>query len=336
MSINRPARPNRIPVITGNLSVSNSVQTPGGTKTTNPDSIIYSFNGSGQLIVGSPVNTYNNNSKVIKTVVSPGVNAQILVVGGGGGTQENVSAAPKGYGGGGGAGGVAYMSSAGPISEGTYTVTIGAGGNSSPKPSPNPYPRPGIDGNNSSFVGSTPTPYNIVALAGGGGSQGGGNPGGSGGGASYTGNPVGEGTQPAQSQTAPNPVTNYGNHGGPSFPYGMGPPAPTTWPASHHSSSGGGGAGGNSSYSKEQPQGSPGGVGILIPWATSYGESGHFGGGGGGCGNSPGNGGTGGGGNARQNPGTYDGEDGTANTGGGAGGGLHLGGSGVVIIRQPL
>ena len=101
MSINRPARPNRIPVITGNLRVANSVQTPGGTKTTNPDSIIYSFNGSGELIVGGLVNTYNNNSKVIKTSVSSGVNAQILVVGGGGGTQENISAAPKGYGGGG-------------------------------------------------------------------------------------------------------------------------------------------------------------------------------------------------------------------------------------------
>jgi hypothetical protein len=329
MSINRPARPNRIPVITGNLRVANSVQTPGGTKTTNPDSIIYSFNGSGELIVGGLVNTYNNNSKVIKTSVSSGVNAQILVVGGGGGTQENISAAPKGYGGGGGAGGVAYMSSASPISTGTYTVTIGAGGNSSPRPSPNPYPRPGIDGNNSSFVGSTSTPYNIVARAGGGGAQGGGNPGGSGGGASYTGNPVGEGTQPAQSQTAPSPVTNYGNHGGPSFPYG--PP----WPASSHASSGGGGAGANGTFIPENNSGHPGGVGILIPWATSYGESGHFGGGGGGCGNSPGNGGNGGGGNARQNPGSYAGEDGDANTGGGAGGGLHLGGSGVVIIRQP-
>jgi hypothetical protein len=311
MSISRINRGNSIQRITGDASGVPNVITPRPATNLGNNLYEYVFPGTNSITFSNQVdpNTiqYSPNSRYIRTAQS-GSEVAILVVGGGGGTLAPSTANPPGYGGGGGSGGVSYLSS-GTIPAGEskiYAITIGGGGPGSP--STDVANLPGRLGTNSSFVGEG---FNIIARGGGGGGTTGG-PGGSGGGASWPNStPVGQGTQPSQSQTAPSPVTNYGNPGGPSFPY-------TNFPSGTHNSSGGGGAGGPGPFTFGGG-GGPGGPGVTLLGRT-------IGGGGGGRGPSNGSGGPGGGGTAGSS-------GGTANTGGGGGGGNRAGGSGIIVVR---
>lgn len=322
MSINKLNRGNSTPRITGRYCAgASALIVPGGViiSPAPDEQTDYRFNGSAPVIfsfnptgpTGSDVGKGyipTHESKVIGEFTRSKVD--IIVVGGGGGTIPHPGASPPGYSGGGGAGGVVYFQDGYILTEGTdvyeYTVTIGGGGPVAPYPQPVGYT--GINGQSSSFVGPG---YNLVSRGGGGGARFG-NPGGSGGGASYPpSTPVGEGTQPAQSQTyISGTITQYGNPGGPSFPF-------TGFPGGYHSSSGGGGAGGSSSYpGSPLAAGTPGGPGVTLLGVT-------VGGGGGGAGSPDGSGGPGGGGNG----------NGSTNTGGGGAGRGYSGGSGLVIVR---
>ena len=317
MSIRRINRGNSLQRITGEATGKSIIVTPSPATLLGNNLYEYVFSSTNSITFSNQVNPFfniqytpNQQSRYIRTTTSSS-NVSILVVGGGGGTLAPVSASPSGYGGGGGAGGVAYLTS-GTIqppqfNDQVYTVTVGGGGPGNPSTDSATY-LPTTKGTNSSFVGNN---FNIQSGGGGGGSTAGA-PGGSGGGASYPeATPVGQGTQPLQSQIAPDSVTNYGNPGGPTFPF-------TSFPSGCHDSSGGGGAGTPGLFPGSCGAGGNGGNGV-----TLFGRT--VGGGGGGRGTTNGSGGPGGGGNCFVN--------GTANTGGGGGGGNAAGGSGLIVVR---
>jgi hypothetical protein len=315
MSINYFGRGNSISRITGQVKGSSAVAAPPSVPVTpRPGNAIdYTFPGTNTITFTGEISPLaekryipSYESKYIGNTRENQVS--ILVVGGGGGTLAPISASPPGYGGGGGSGGVAYLVN-GKINLGrnenpnkAYVATVGGGGPGSP--STDVANLPARLGANSSFVGDS---FNVIGRGGGGGSIAGG-PGGSGGGASWPDStPVGQGTQPQQTQIAPVPVTNYGNPGGPTFPF-------TSFPSSYHNSSGGGGAGTPGLF-----PGGGGGNGVTLLDRS-------VGGGGGGRGSPNGSGGPGGGGTAGSS-------GGSTNTGGGGGGGNYAGGSGTIVVR---
>ena len=295
------------------------IQATGGTITYDGDFAIHTFTSSGSLVV----------EKVAGS--SPGV-VDYLVVAGAGGTNS--------YGGGSGAGGFRFYADttvnpqAGPgaplnnypsgtsvtISATTYPITVGAGAGRNPSP-----PSKSEPGNPSVFstitsAGGGAAPYLTPSL------PGAGEPGGSGGGG------VGMVPSPGGNGNTPPTSPPQGNNGGPGDTQGA------------HGEKGGGG-GGAIAAGASFPTGN-GGAGAGI---TGFGTSGEPSGGqyyfsGGGAGscefNRPGTciGGIGGGGDGRisnyPSPGELQaGEDGAANTGGGAGAMSKTGGSGIVVIR---
>jgi hypothetical protein len=239
-------------------------------------------------------------------------NIKVLVVGGGGSGGRH-------SGGGGGAGGVVYNQNFSVSSSTVYTVTVGDGGVRNANDA-----NTGNNGQNSVFG-------TITALGGGGGGfyNAIGLNGGSGGGGSR-GNNGGSALQPGSSSGGLGNIGANGGGGDPRYPGG-----------------GGGGAGGPGSSGNPNGNGGNGGAGIAI---DITGSTVYYGGGGGGniqYTGSPGEGGIGGGGQGGTNDSnstTAAGQNGGANTGGGAGGiGYNAtfgnadrqgkGGSGVVILR---
>jgi hypothetical protein len=305
------------------------VTATGGTVTCCGDYKIHTFTGPGTFCVSNAGNPFGSNT------------VEYIVVAGGGGSGA----------GGGGGGGFRFASpsiapltypakplaapAALPVTATGYPITVGAGGpgsTSGASPSDD-----GVRGSNSIF--ST-----IISTGGGGGAAW--NfvpgrtacmPGGSGGGAS--------------ARTSPTTFGGTGNTPPTSPPQGQ-PGGDTAGNPAAYGGSGGGGALAAGIDSPGTTSGAPGGVGAGVP--NAFGTSGencgsyyYFSGGGGGAGRVPGTcSGTGGlgGGKPGTNPGVSPGPAGTANTGGGAGGGGYqesgdlyspggAGGSGIVIIR---
>ena len=282
--------------------------------------------------------------------------AEILVVApGGGGAQGNGSS------GGGGAGGAVHVTGH-TLVAGTYTMDVPAGGAGGPESPPNPSN--GSTGQNASMT--SPAPFSIIALGGGGGhcwGQVGNGNGGSGGGTSQNPGPqFGDGQQPSQPYTvATGAVDRYGNPGGPTG----GNPAP-----GKYRGSGGGGAGGvGGNYDSGNPPtyGGAGGAGQPFPgfagnnpafapmpndWKNAVGPTGLYAGGGAGGSESGGTsdqalGGPGGGGRSGMGPTSAPipnmrGAAGITGTGGGGGAGWWYpgraaeggaGGRGVILVR---
>ena len=260
----------------------------------------------------------------------------LLVAGGGGGGGRNANGSDGG--GGGGAGGLIYVSGV-PLANGTYNVVIGGGGQGKGADNVAAAPANALGGD-TTFTLSGPNAHITAKGGGGGGSGPTGGPlgpygnGGSGGGAGS-----GGGSQPSYyGTTVPQPVTllsapQYSAHGN------RGGDGDTSAP---HAASGGGGANNNGVNGRNDPGGGPGGngrqyqqfEGPLIGVPALNPTNGYFAGGGAGGGGGPGthpggNGGQGGGGPTPASNGSpLDGNDGLANSGGGAGGGSGATGSG--------
>jgi hypothetical protein len=270
---------------------------------------LISFDGSYVYHIFNSTNAFSPTSSV---------NAEVLAVGGGGGTNGDAQAS-----GGGGAGGVSYSSRVLFTPGVPYTAFVGAGATGAIGTQ--------INGGDSGIVGLT--------VAYGGGAGGIGRNGSAGGNGSVGGSGGGGGS----SNTNNNPtggagIAGQGNAGG----EGKGSTG------SNRSSGGGGGAGAAGGGSYEGYAGS-GGVGISTysSWKVGHLVDGVYylaGGGGGGGKANGGSGGFGGGGNGGyggNNTTITAGNDGMANTGGGAGSGFedngawetNNGGSGVVVIR---
>lgn len=248
-------------------------------------------------------------------------NMRVLVVaGGGGGDGGNTG----GHNGGGGGGGVVDIPSYAVTNGTAVPYYVGAGnpqtGNSSAEKG---------TGENSTWGandGVAVTNSSVITALGGGASNTG--EGGSGGGRSHS---VGNGAAGIQTNSnaisADSRTYGFGNNGG-----------NVTTSNYPHPSGGGGGAGGVGGNGGNNVGGTGGnGKDLSSTYGTSYGVSGFFaGGGGGGCHSPQGSpvGGTGrhGGGNGAAVGNTSIGNNGTANTGGGAGSDAK-GGSGVIIIK---
>ena len=304
-----------------------------------------SFTSSGTFAVPSGVTSLNS----------------VLVIAGGG------AAGPE-HGGGGGAGGLIFMPAVPVTPGGTIAVTVGDGGTSSGSTGPADNPQPGWTGQDSVF-GASPSPGISAALTAKGGGSGGnyhpgnspgtvqGDPGGSaGGGAAPGSGPVpsgGPGTALQPTQPGNSGAYGFGNVGGAIAAVG----AP-------YSSAGGGGAGGTGADGGASARAGNGGIGKAYTIADGT-TSVYYAGGGAGGNYGPygqytgtnaqgGVGGQGGGGDgnslANDQPGPgQSGQNGTANTGGGAGSpsrweetqpgsgrpqaGGTVGGKGIVIVR---
>ena len=243
------------------------------------------------------------------------INFLVVAGGGGGGAND--------YGGGAGAGG--FRTSTQTVSIGTViTVTVGNGGTAG-----SGITTPGGNGSNSSISGSGLT---TITSTGGGGGGGGGisgqaaGSGGSGGGSTgynQTSALKGSGNTPSTSPS-------QGNDG-----------AVGSGVAGGNASGGGGGGAGAAGSVGTNTAGGDGGIGAT---SSITGSSVYYAGGGGGGTSAPsalgGNGGNGGGGNGSGDQDTPVAQDGTVNTGGGAGGVANittgkLGGKGVVILSVP-
>lgn len=286
-------------------------------------------NGNGNLFtyisvsnIGGSVNIVNNNvihsfktvGNSTFTVSNTLSNVNILVVAGGGGGGYDRAA-------GGGAGGVLYSSNQ-ILYPGSYAISVGGGGAGATSTAAN-----GVNGTNSSVIGSN---LSLIAIGGGGGgTYAAGSAGGSGGGGhgqtSYAG---GSGTagQGYAGGTGNQTVTGAPNSGG---------------------GGGAGGLGGNAGIGTNPPVSGNGGPGVLY---SISGMPTYYGGGGGGSiafdnytgVASGGYGGIGGGGTSGLIR-SANGINGVANTGGGGGGGANInqgnggaGGSGIVIISYAL
>ena len=282
----------------------------GGTITESGDFKIHSFTGDGCFVVATV-----GNSPIIPAG-GPG-NVDYLVVAGGGAANDN---------GGGGAGGfrTSYPSPAGVIAvtATTFPITVGGGGSGA---SP---------GSNSIF--------STITSAGGG--SGGrqvsctpqGESGGSGGGGAIRCFPgPGSTTWPGIGGVGNTPPVSpsQGNPGGNA--------SPRISPAAPIAGGGGGGDGGAGSNGAEGPPGTGGNGGAGTANSITGSSVTRAGGGGGGVGRHygptdtfvGGTGGSGGGGNGQTVDGLSPPNNGTANTGGGAGARGGVGGSGIVIIR---
>ena len=305
-------------------NTTNFLEATGGTTTICGDFKIHTFTGPGTFCVSSLAVCSSNNE------------VDYLVVAGGGGSGSSSSG-----GGGGGAGGFRESSgtasgcytasplgacvSALPVSIQGYPIVIGAGGTGICSPSPS---------GGSSTSGSLSSFSTIVSAGGGlGGSEGpvprppglAAAPGGSGG---------GEVSHPS----APPSVTGSGNTPPVSPPQGN-PGGLGNSPSGTPTSAGGGG-GGATAAGGDGNGPKAGGAGATTSISAS--PTAYAGGGGGAsraCTEGAGAGGVGGGGRG-SNGGAYDQENGTVNTGGGAGGLRNVGfgvagngGSGIVIIR---
>jgi len=307
----------------------------GGTITTSGDYKIHSFTGDGCFVVSNGGNTAGSDT------------VDYLVVAGGGGGGRDLFPSNR-TGGGGGAGGFRMSNSYGlpspttsplanptglTVSIQTYPVTVGGGGVGG-----NSTPGPTVCGG----VGSNST-FSTITSAGGGG---------------------GHGHNVCYGVCTPNPHSNTQNGGsgggsGGAWPIGLpdgigrgngntppvsppqGNPAGTSWTgAPNYYATGGGGAGAPGGAATT-PKGGDGGVGSYVSPSFAVGCAGttgpvpsvrYFAGGGGS--HSVSTGGAGGGGDS---PAPDEGQDGTANTGGGAGGSRGYdggaGGKGIVIIR---
>jgi hypothetical protein len=233
-----------------------------------------------------------------------------LSIAGGGGAAS--------IGGGGGAGG--YLTSSTTLTSGEiYTITVGGGGAGSPAN----FTTQGVNGTNSSLIGSG---VSVTSLGGGGGGRASGavagNSGGSGGGSG--------GNDSATATTGASGTVGQGNNGGNSCANGTG---------------GGGGGGAGAVGANGSNTGRVAGAGGNGTASSITGSSvTRAGGGGGGANQSTGGaGGTGGGGTGYGT--TINGGNGTTNTGSGGGGGGSSngissgtsgnGGSGVVILSIP-
>jgi len=245
------------------------------------------------------------------TVPASGDATVLIVAGGGGAGASNGASGP------GGAGGLLYDATV--TISGSNTITVGAAGAGSSSGGSNG----GAGGNSVAFGGT--------ATGGGGGSGahspgGSGSAGGSGGGGTY-----GSGAGGAGNQGDSGGFTGFGYAGGTGGNQD-----------GAHGTGGGGGAGGPGGNGSTSAGGAGGGGrDYTSTFGTTVGESGYFASGGGGgaqntsytAGSSP----QGGGGNGDNDS---LGDDGLANTGGGAGGANPQnsgadGGSGVVIVRWP-
>jgi|DEB0MinimDraft_6_1074348.scaffolds.fasta_scaffold07641_3 hypothetical protein len=284
---------------TNNLTINTNSLNYQGNTSPNP---VYDTNGETVSIVysGATQGWIPVDDGAVALETPQGYSAEYLVVAGGGGS---------GYGdaGGGGAGG--YLTNYGTstiflTTASTYTITVGAGGAGSSTPGAD-----GSKGSDSVLSGygiSTVTSFGGGAGANGDFSPSSNGDGGSGGGAGHL--------QPSGA-TGGNGTVGQGNDGGD----GTGNSAP------QYGGGGGGGAGAAGANGSGSSGGNGGdGLSNSITGSAVY----YAGGGGGGADSVYGTGGQGGGGNAGA-PGT----NGTANTGGGAGGQRASGGSGVVILR---
>ncbi len=295
-----------------NLAQPTHTAATGGTVTTSGDFKIHTFTGDSNFVV----------SQVGNAPISGGgpSNVDYLIVAGGGAASEN---------GGGGAGGYRTTfpspgcnAGAFPISVQTYPITVGGGGSGA------------SSGSNSVF--------STITSAGGG--AGGrqvtcnpqGTPGGSAGGGAIRCFPgPSSNTWPGTGGNGNTPPVSppQGNNGGDASPRGG--------PAHPIAGGGGGGAGGAGANGDDGPPGTGGNGGVGSPNSIIGSATFYAGGGGGGVGRHygpsdtfvGGTGGNGGGGNGSTADGLTPPNDGTANTGGGAGARGGTGGKGVVIIR---